>query len=103
MHPWLQTYNPLGRWWLSSLAAAAPILAYFICLAGLRMKGHVATGGVTGKMISPQSIAVGSAAVGLVGNESDVLRFTLKHSLGLVLIVCAITAIQAYLLPGMAP
>ena len=39
-----------------------------------------ASGGVTGKMISPQSIAIGAAAVGLVGKESDLFRFTLKHS-----------------------
>ncbi|WP_323029173.1 L-lactate permease [Castellaniella defragrans] len=36
------------------------------------------TGGVTGKMISPQSIAIACAAVGLVGRESDLLRFTVK-------------------------
>ncbi len=32
-------------------------------------------------MISPQSIAVACAAVGLVGKESDLFRFTVKHSL----------------------
>ncbi|MFO6425798.1 L-lactate permease [Escherichia coli] len=36
---------------------------------------------VTGKMISPQSIAIACAAVGLVGKESDLFRFTVKHSL----------------------
>ncbi|MDF6720234.1 L-lactate permease, partial [Escherichia coli] len=39
------------------------------------------TGGVTGKMISQQSIAVACAAAGLVGKESELFRFTLKHSL----------------------
>ncbi|MEW0838584.1 L-lactate permease, partial [Escherichia coli] len=34
-----------------------------------------------GKMISPQSIAIACAAVGLVGKESDLFRFTVKHSL----------------------
>lgn len=61
------------------------------------------TGGVTGKMISPQSIAVASAAVGLVGKESDLFRFTVKHSLLLCVIVGLITTIQAYLLPQMIP
>ncbi|MDV2887989.1 L-lactate permease, partial [Alkalihalophilus pseudofirmus] len=37
------------------------------------------SGGVTGKMISPQSIAVACAAVGLVGKESELFRFTIKH------------------------
>ncbi len=61
------------------------------------------TGGVTGKMISPQSIAVACAAVGLVGSESNLFRFTLKHSILMVLVICVITTIQAYLLPGMIP
>ncbi len=39
------------------------------------------SGGVTGKMISPQSIAIACAAVGLVGKESDLFRFTVKHSI----------------------
>ncbi len=61
------------------------------------------TGGVTGKMISPQSIAVACAAVGLVGHESDLFRFTIKHSLFFVVIVGILTMIQAYLLPFMIP
>jgi L-lactate transport len=61
------------------------------------------TGGVTGKMISPQSIAVGSAAVGLVGRESDLLRFTFKHSLILGAVVGLMTAAQAYLFRWMVP
>jgi lactate permease len=61
------------------------------------------TGGVTGKMISPQSIAVACAAVGLVGKESDLFRFTLKHSLFFLVIVGVITFVQAYWLTGMIP
>jgi L-lactate permease len=61
------------------------------------------TGGVTGKMISPQSIAVACAAVGLVGHESDLFRFTLKHSLFFVLIIATITTLQAYFLTSMIP
>ncbi len=61
------------------------------------------TGGVTAKMISPQSIAVASAAVGLVGKESDLFRFTVKHSLLLCVIVGIMTTIQAYWLTWMIP
>ncbi|GAB3450031.1 hypothetical protein GCM10027396_25290 [Insolitispirillum peregrinum] len=61
------------------------------------------TGGVTGKMISPQSIAVACAAVGLVGQESNLFRFTVKHSLFFVTIIGVITLIQAYLTPWMIP
>ena len=54
-----------------------------------------ASGGVVGKMISPQSIAVAAAAVGLVGRESDLLKFTVKHSFILLIVVCAIVALQS--------
>ncbi len=62
-----------------------------------------ASGGVTGKMISPQSIAIGAASVGLVGKESELFRFTLKHSFILLLIICVITIIQAYVTPWVIP
>lgn len=59
------------------------------------------TGGVAGKMISPQSIAVACAAVGLVGREADLFRFTLRHSLFFALVVGVMTCVQAYWLTGM--
>ena len=61
------------------------------------------TGGVTGKMISPQSIAVACAATGLVGRESELFRFTVRHSLLFAVIVGFITLLQAYVLTGMLP
>ena len=62
-----------------------------------------ATGGVTGKMISPQSIAVGAAAVGLVGKESDLFRFTFKHSFIMLFIVCVLTCLQVYVTKWVVP
>lgn len=62
-----------------------------------------ASGGVTGKMISPQSLAVGAAAVGLVGRESELFRFTLKHSFIMLSVICIITIIQAYITPWVIP
>lgn len=61
------------------------------------------SGGVTGKMISPQSIAVACAAVGLAGKESELLRFTLKHSIFLLFIICCITFLQSTVLTWMIP
>ncbi|KVM77217.1 L-lactate permease [Burkholderia ubonensis] len=61
------------------------------------------TGGVTAKMISPQSIAVACAATGLVGKEAELFRFTVRHSLLFAVIVGLITLVQAYVLPGMVP
>ncbi len=62
-----------------------------------------ASGGVTGKMISPQSIAVGAAAVGLVGKESDLFRFTFKHSFLMLLVICVLTCLQVYVMKWMVP
>ena len=62
-----------------------------------------ASGGVTGKMISPQSIAIGAAAVGLVGKESDLFRFTVKHSFIMLFVICILTALQAYVVPWIIP
>lgn len=44
-------------------------------------------GGVVGKMISPQSIAIACAAVGLVGKESDLFKFTLKYSVAFIILI----------------
>lgn len=38
-------------------------------------------GGTMAKMISPQSIAVAAAAVGLVGQDNELFKFTIKYSL----------------------
>jgi lactate permease len=61
------------------------------------------SGGVTGKMISPQSISVATAASNMVGHEGDLFRFTLKHSIAMVLFVCVLTYLQAYTLSWMLP
>lgn len=61
------------------------------------------SGGVCGKMISPQSIAVATAASGLVGKEGDLFRFTVKHSLILAVIVGIMTYLQAYSFTWMIP
>lgn len=61
------------------------------------------SGGVTGKMISPQSIAIACAAVGLVGKESDLFRFTVKHSIIFTVMIGIIVTLQAYVFPWMIP
>jgi len=61
------------------------------------------SGGVTGKMISPQSIAVATAATGLVGKEGELFQFTVLHSLVLAAIVGIMTYLQAYVFTAMIP
>ena len=60
-------------------------------------------GGVVGKMISPQSIAIACAAVGLVGKESELFKFTLKYSIGFILLIGIWTFIIAFFLNGIIP
>jgi lactate permease len=53
------------------------------------------SGGVLGKMISPQNLAIGAAAVGLAGNEGDLFRKVLGWSLVLILAMCVLVYLQS--------
>jgi lactate permease len=53
------------------------------------------SGGVLGKMISPQNLAIGAAAVGLAGQEGDLFRRVLGWSLVLLLAMCVIVLLQS--------
>jgi lactate permease len=53
------------------------------------------SGGVLGKMISPQNLAIGAAAVGMAGQEGDLFRTVLKWSLILVLVMCVLVYLQS--------
>ncbi|MFC8200169.1 L-lactate permease [Streptomyces sp. NPDC057298] len=53
------------------------------------------SGGVLGKMISPQNLTIACAAVGLAGREGDLLRKVLPWSLGLLLVMCLIVVAQS--------
>lgn len=61
------------------------------------------SGAVTGKMISPQNIAVGVTTVGLVGKEGEVLRSTFWHSILLASGLSGLAFAQAYVLKWMVP
>jgi lactate permease len=61
------------------------------------------SGGVVGKMISPQSIAVAAASGGLIGQESRLFRFTVKHSFIMLILICIIVILQAYVFTWMVP
>jgi lactate permease len=58
--------------------------------------------GVMGKMISPQSIAVAVAATGMSrSDESRLFRFTIKHSVLLMVVMGIISMLYAYVFPGL--
>jgi lactate permease len=61
------------------------------------------SGGVMGKMISPQNIATGAAVTQLKGQEGVVFARTFVHSIVLTLILVALVLVQQYLIPGIIP
>ncbi|HYZ04514.1 MAG TPA: L-lactate permease [Rubrobacter sp.] len=65
--------------------------------------GANSSGGVLGKMISPQNLAVGTSATGLQGKEGDLLRLVLKWSVALTLVMAVWITLQAYVLRFLIP
>lgn len=53
------------------------------------------SGGVLGKMISPQNLAIAAGAVGMTGREGDIFRRVLPWSLGFLLLMCALVYLQS--------
>jgi lactate permease len=61
------------------------------------------SGGVLGKMISPQNIATGVSVTNLKGQEGAVLARTFIHSIVLTLVLVVIVIVQQYVVPGIIP
>jgi lactate permease len=61
------------------------------------------SGGVMGKMISPQNIATGVSVTDLRGHEGVVFARTFKHSIFLTFALGVLVVIQQYLIPGIIP
>jgi lactate permease len=61
------------------------------------------SGGVLGKMISPQNIATGVSVTNLKGQEGAVLARTFVHSIVLTLVLVVIVIVQQYVVPGIIP
>jgi len=61
------------------------------------------SGGVVGKMISPQNLTIAATAVGLVGREAAILRKVLPWSIGLIVLMCLLVGLQSSVLAWMLP
>jgi lactate permease len=64
---------------------------------GLRpalMAAANSSGGVLGKMVSPQNLAIAAAAVGMSGREGEVFRKVLKWSLVFLVFMCVLVYLQ---------
>jgi lactate permease len=61
------------------------------------------SGGVMGKMISPQNIATGVSVTDLKGQEGVVFARTFKHSIALTVLLGLLVCLQQYVVPWMIP
>ena len=64
-------------------------------LSDVLMAASNSSGGVLGKMISPQNLAIAAAAVGMNGKEGDIFRRVVGWSLLFLLLMCILSALQA--------
>ena len=53
------------------------------------------SGGVVGKMISPQNLTIAATAVGILGREGDLFRYLIRWSLGLIIFLCLLVFLQS--------
>lgn len=61
------------------------------------------SGGVVGKMISPQNLTIAATAVGLLGQEASIFRRVIWWSLGMLVIICLLVGLQSTVLSWMVP
>ena len=86
-------FGPLQAQTAQQLGNVSPILT----------AGTNSSGGVMGKMISPQNLSVGAAGVNKVGAEGDIFRRVIGYSLILTAGVGVLAMIEAYVIPGIVP
>jgi lactate permease len=72
-------------------------------LSDVLMAASNSSGGVLGKMISPQNLAIAAAAVGMNGKEGDIFRRVVVWSLVFLAMLCVLSALQASVLSWMVP
>jgi L-lactate permease len=86
-------FGPLQAQTAQQLGNVSPILT----------AGTNSSGGVMGKMISPQNLSVGAAGVNKVGAEGEIFRRVIGYSLILTSAVGVLAMIEAYVIPGIIP
>src|SRR6267378_1729121 len=86
-------FGPLQAQTAQQLGNVSPILT----------AGTNSSGGVMGKMISPQNLSVGAAGVNKVGSEGEIFRRVIRYSLILTALVGVVAMIEAYAIPFIIP
>jgi lactate permease len=75
--------------------------AHRIGISPLLMAASNSTGGVQGKAVAMQNLAIAASAVGLQGREGDILRKVLGWSLGMLALFCILAWLQTNVLSWM--
>jgi lactate permease len=109
--PFVSSYLGWVACFLSGSDAASNLLfgnlqvaaAHQLHLSPVLLAATNSSSAVTGKMISPQNIAIGVTTVGLIGQEGKILRATFWHSVLLAALLGFVALAQAYWLPRMIP
>ena len=86
-------FGPLQAQTAQQLGNVSPILT----------AGTNSSGGVMGKMISPQNLSVGAAGVNKVGAEGEIFRRVIRYSIILTTLVGVVAMIEAYVVPFIIP
>ncbi len=86
-------FGPLQAQTAQQLGNVSPILT----------AGTNSSGGVMGKMISPQNLSVGAAGVNKVGSEGAIFARVIRYSLILTTLVGIVAMIEAYVIPSIIP
>ena len=79
------------------------VAAHQLDLNPVLMAATNASGGVMGKMVSPQNISTGTSTTAIKGREGEVLARTFWHSILLTLLLGILVMLQQYVFPGMIP
>jgi lactate permease len=77
--------------------------AHKASLSPTLLAGANSSGGVLAKMVSPQNLAIGAAAVGLAGKEGDIFRPVIAWSIAFVLLMAVLVLLQSGPLSFMGP
>jgi lactate permease len=72
-------------------------------LSDVLMAASNSSGGVLGKMISPQNLAIAAAAVGMNGKEGDIFRRVVVWSVVFLALLCVLSGLQSSVLSWMVP
>ena len=59
------------------------------------MAASNSSGGVLGKMVSPQNLAIAAAAVGMAGKEGEIFRKVFGWSIAMLAFMCVLVALQS--------